>query len=94
MRKIILVILLASCACSSGCGWRRWVGATVEYPVIPIEAYPEYNIPEDIKTEKDKEQIVDAVFKAEKHAMTLRKRIEIYNAYAKAKNGEAKELFE
>jgi len=92
MRKLILCTLLASTLLCTGC-WRRWVGATVEYPIIPLDPYPEYTIPEDIKTEKDKEQIVDAAFKAEKYAVGLRKKVEIYNAYARGKNGKAKELF-
>jgi len=93
MRRAIAIIMLLSCLSMTGC-WRRWVGPTAAYPIIPVDKYPEYEIPSDIKTEKDKAQVVDALFKAEKHAMKLRKRVEIYNKWARGKNADAPNMFE
>lgn len=93
-RNLLIGLLLSGLLLSSGClNVVRWRPPAVKYPIIPMEEYPEYAIPEDIKTEEDKAKIVDALFKAEKHAMMLRARVEKYNEFAKGKNKQAKELF-
>jgi len=96
MKKCAFVLILV-CLCSTGCTpfWRN-AGPripAVQYPIIPLEEYPDYTIPAKIETEEEKGQIVEAVFLAERHAQLLRKRIEIYNAFAKGKNSQAEELF-
>jgi len=93
MRKLTIAIVIAASVMCSGC-WRRWIQPAVKYPVIPVEAFPAYDLPTDIKTEEDKGKVVEALFKAEKYGVTLKRKVDIYNAYARGKNGEAATLFE
>jgi len=92
MRKAIIVLALSSLLLTTGC-WRRWVEPVVRYPVIPVEEYPEYSIPKKIETEAEKEQIVNALFAAEKYGTALKAKVEVYNRFAKNKNMKAKDLF-
>lgn len=93
-RRILTGLLVSALLLSGGClRIVNWKPPAVKYPVIPMEGYPEYSIPEDIKTEEDKAKIVDALFKAEKHAMMLRAKVEKYNDFANGKNKQARDIF-
>ena len=92
MRRVILALIVGSCLMASGC-FTKWADAPAAYPVIPVGEYPEYVIPEKVETEEDVALIVDALFKAEKHAMELRKKVEVYNRFAEGKNAKAKDLY-
>ena len=92
MKKITISILLIACLSSSGC-FTRWRQAKIVYPVIPVQEYPSYKIPAKIETEQEKQQVVTALFEAEKYAQELKAKVEVYNDFAKGKNANAKEIF-
>jgi len=93
-RIVLAGLLVSALLLSSGClRIVKWQPPATKYPIIPMEAYPEFALPEDMKTEEDMDKIVDALYKTEKHTMMLRARIEKYNEFAKSKNLQAKDLF-
>jgi hypothetical protein len=82
--------LLLSAGCLRVVKWRE---PAVYHPIIPVEEYPDYEIPEDLQTKEDKAKIVDALMKAEKYGLKLKARVDKYNNFAKGKNLKARELF-
>jgi hypothetical protein len=96
MRSLIIYLCLVASLglASTGCLWGPpKPSGTIAVPVIPVDKYPTYTIPESLDTDGQKTQVVDALFQAEKYAQVLKARVEKYNQWAKAKNTAAEDLF-